>query len=103
MRTTRAVSGARIRLTRERWEHIRSRHPELERQQSRVLETVGRPDLVQRGDSGELLAIRHYETTPLTEKYLVVPYREVGQEDGFVLTAYFTNQPARWREVVWKP
>ena len=36
------------------------------------------------------MAVRFYATTPLTSKFLVVPYREVSAQDGFVLTAYFT-------------
>jgi hypothetical protein len=43
--------------------------------------------MVQEGDRGEFLAIRRYPDTPLTEKYLVVAYREISQQEGFVLTA----------------
>lgn len=67
-----------------------------------VLETVSDPDLVQEGDSGELLAIRHYSKTALTSKYVVVPYRELDDEDGFVLTAYLTSRPSKSRTVTWK-
>ncbi len=64
-----------IRLTMERWNHIRNRHPEMATQRERVLETVESPDYIQNGDFGELLAVRHYPETPLTSKYLVVAYR----------------------------
>lgn len=67
-----------------------------------MLETVSEPDLVQRGDAAELLAVRHYPETPLTEKYLVVPYRELNRTDGFVLTPYLTNWPSSEKEAVWK-
>ncbi|MBC7227592.1 MAG: hypothetical protein H5T61_10215 [Thermoflexales bacterium] len=91
-----------IRLTGERWQHITGRHPEMARLQEQVLETVAEPDLVQQGDFGELLAIRFYPETPLTSKFLVVAYREIGQEDGFILTAYLTNRPSQRRTVLWK-
>jgi len=40
---------------------------------------------IQQGDYGELLAIRFYPETPLTSRFLVVAYREMGSDDGFVL------------------
>jgi len=98
----RSRSGVPIRLTTERWLHIARRHPEVATQRERVLETVSEPELVQEGDSGELLALRLYRQTPVTRKYLVVPYREVSRDDGFVLTAYFTNEPSGQRRTVWK-
>lgn len=98
----RSVHDVPIRLTRERWEHIAGRHPEMRGQRNRVLETVAEPDLIQQGDGGELLAVRRFPDTPLTEKYLVVPYRKTEPGDGFIITAYLTNQPSTRRPVLWK-
>ena len=95
-------NGVPIRLTGERWQHIMTRHPEMKDQRERVLQTVTEPDLIQEGDYGELLAIRFYAETPLTSKYLTVVYREIGAEDGFVLTAYLTSRPPATRVTVWK-
>lgn len=92
-----------IRITQERWEHIERRHPEMEGQKEKVAETISNPDLVQKGDFGELLAVKLYPTTPLTRKHLVVAYKEVSNEDGFLLTAYFTGLPSKRRQVIWKP
>ena len=78
-----SVHGVPIRLTRERWRHICRRHPELVDQQ-------------------EKLAVRFYRRTPLTSKYLVVAYKELGPQDGFVVTAYFARRLATWRERPWK-
>jgi len=46
-----------------------------------------------------LLALRRYR-----ERYLVVPYRELSKDDGFVITAFFTTRirqierrPLAWR------
>jgi hypothetical protein len=70
-------------------------------QRDRVLETVAEPDSLLEGDEGALMAAHFYATTPLTRKFLVVPYREVSSEDGFILTAYFTNRLSTNRRTVW--
>ena len=49
-----------------------------------------------------ILAVRFYEETPLTSKHLVVAYREIDTEDGFVVTAYFTRRPSTQRALLWK-
>ncbi len=91
-----------IRLTVERWQHIVYRHPEMELQREQILDTLAKPDLIQQGDFGELLAIRFYPKTPLTSKFLVAVYREVSSNDGFILTAYLTNRPLGKRVIIWK-
>ena len=83
----RSRHGVPVRLTEERWLHIISRHPEMGEQRDRVLETLAAPDMIQEGNLGELLAIRFYPETPLTSKFLVVAYREVSDDDGFILKA----------------
>ena len=102
MQIVKSVAGIPIRLTPERMEHIERRHPEMRGESERVLETISSPDYVQEGESATLIAVRHYPQTPLTEKYSCVVYRELTEADGFILTAYFTNRPAEWRNVVWK-
>ncbi|OLE54072.1 MAG: hypothetical protein AUG51_09515 [Acidobacteria bacterium 13_1_20CM_3_53_8] len=95
-------NGVTIRLNDERWTHIMSRHPEMNGQRERVLETLAEPDMIQQGDFGELLAIRFYFRTPLTDKYLIVVYREAAADDGFIITAYFTSRPSTGRVTIWK-
>jgi hypothetical protein len=102
MLVVRSRNGVPIRLTQERWQHIVQRHPEMDDERERVLETVAEPDMIQQGDFGELLAIRFWHGTPLTSKFLVVAYREVSPNDGFILTAYLTNRPSARRVVIWK-
>ena len=101
MLIARSVDGVPIRLTGERWDHICQRHPELNNQKERVLETLRDPTEVLKGDFGEKLAVRFYRQTPLTTKFLVVAYKEIGRGDGFVATAYFTRRVAPWRERLW--
>ncbi len=91
-----------LRLTNERWNHIAQRHPEMDGQKERVLETVTEPDLIQQGDFGELIAIKFYEKTPLTSKYLVTIYKEVVDTDGFIITAYYASKPSERRKTLWK-
>jgi hypothetical protein len=95
-------NGIPIRLTEERWQHVRHRHPDMETQRERVVETLAEPDIIQEGDFGTLLAARLYPETPLTRKYLVVVYRETSSEDGFVLTAYLASQLSVRRNTLWK-
>lgn len=83
-----------IRVTKERWGHITRRHPEMGSQKEKVEE--------QEGDFGELLAVRFYPKTPLTKKYLVIAYKEIPKQGGFILTAYFTGAPSKRRRVLWK-
>ena len=52
-----------VRLTLERWAHIIARHPEMDSQKERVIETLTEPEIIQQGDFGELVAIRYYEET----------------------------------------
>ena len=98
----RSHNGVPIRLTEERWDHIRNRHPEMGGSRESVLETLSEPEMIQQGDYGELLAIRFYPQTPLTSKHLVVVYREINANDGFILTAYLTTRPSDRRITIWK-
>ena len=95
-------NGVPVRLTEERWRHIVDRHPEMDGQREKVLETLGGPDIVQKGDFGELLAVRLYVETPMGEKHVIVAYRETSAGDGFVLTAYLARRPSSRREITWR-
>ena len=93
-----------IRLTDERIRHIIVNHPETKECTSWILETIENPDLIIAGDFGELIAVRLYDKTPVTnEKYLTVVYKEISKLDGFILTAYFSRGINKSRRIVWKP
>ncbi len=70
--------------------------------QNEVMQTIAEPEMVQRGDYGELLAIRRFAQTPLSSKFVVVVYREVSESEGFVITAYLTRRPSSRRETLWQ-
>jgi hypothetical protein len=76
-----------IRLTEERWAHIKEEHGELAERQADILQTVSAPTRILAGGAGELLATR--ETEP--GKWLVVVYRE-NEDDGFIITAFLTRR-----------
>ena len=89
-----------IRLTKERWSHITTAHLEIEPQDSsEALQIVEDPDLIFKGDTDELLAVKKMSGK---KKWFVVVYKETNK-DGFILTAYVTTDE-RWlfkRKVLW--
>ena len=93
-----------IRLTYERWGHITESHDYMSGLHESILETVTNPDAIVSGTQGEFLAIRHYPKTPITEKDMVVAYREINQQDGFVITAFLTSkvEKVQKRGIVWQ-
>lgn len=90
-----------IRLTEERWQHILLTHLEINPNDvSKVMNIISNPDFILQGSKGELLAVKE---TSSNKAWIVVPYKEVSQEDGFILTAYFTSDLfwLRKKEIVW--
>jgi hypothetical protein len=86
-----SVHGVPIRLTDERWRHIVNARDDLAGYYEDCLHVVQEPDLVLLGYRGTLKAIKGYGR----KGYLVVVYREISAEDGFVITAYFTRKIKR--------
>jgi hypothetical protein len=80
-------NGIVIRLSEERWQHVVEAHPELIDRQLDVLEAVSNPEFIFEGDNGQLLAMREVKVG----KWLVAVYVELN-EDGFILTAFFTRR-----------
>ena len=94
-----SVNRVPIRLTEERWFHITEGHPEMAGYYFEVLEAIGGPDGVYKGDQEELFALREIEKG----KYIVVVYKEVSEEDGFVITSFMTRKERTItrREEIW--
>jgi len=101
MNTAQSVNGVTIRLPAERWIHITEEHAEMAGYLYDVLEAIQEPAVIFEGNAGELLAAREIETG----KYLVAVYREVNQEDGFVITAFLTKRLKQLerRKKIWQP
>ena len=96
------VYKRRIRLTGEREEHIESDHPEMSDQIAKVRGALLNPDMIIRSktDPEAELFYRHYNTTPVTKKYLCVVVKSI-IEDLFIITAYFTDSIKRG-ETLWE-
>ncbi len=92
-----SVTGVPIRLTEERWSHIVMTHDYMSEYHEDVLRTIDQPDLILRGSYGSLTAVRGYGQN----RYLAVVYRELSDDDGFVVTAYFVRRIDR-RKIVWR-
>lgn len=93
-------NGVWVRLSAERWQHISEGHPELARLRAAVLKAIADAEYVLEGAAGELLAVRRLDSG----RVLVVAYREVDVQDGFVITAFVTSRVAailKRRRQVW--
>ena len=103
MNVATAVSknGVLIRLTDERWLHITTSHEEIgPKSVSNIMSVIKTPDAILKGDTNELLAVKKNARKSV---WIVVAYKEVSKNDGFVLTAYITTS-SRWlfqREIIW--
>lgn len=90
-----------IRLTEERWLHIITSHKELTTSDlPKITNAIKNPDAILKGDTGEFLAIKK---KPGKKTWIVVAYKEIGKQDGFVVTAYITTD-SRWlfkKDILW--
>ena len=96
-------NGKEIRLTAERWSHIVEAHDYMAGNQDLVFETLEDPDVIVKGEKDEFIAIKHYDKTSISEKNVIVMYKEQ-KKDGFVITAFLTSKPEKImkKEVIWK-
>ena len=96
------VHNRHIRLTEERQEHIETDHPEMSGQIDKIQETLLNPDIIVRSrtDPDVEMFYRHYDATPVTEKYLCVVVK-VLVDDIFIITAYFTDKIKKG-EILWE-
>ena len=88
MNVVKSKNGVPIRLTEERWIHITEEHSEMAGYYFEVLETVEEPEAIYEGKMGECIAVREIDKG----RYIVVVYRELSKEDGFVITAFLTRR-----------
>jgi hypothetical protein len=94
--------GVPIRLTVERWQHIIEEHAELAGLRQELLEAASRAERVLSGLGGELLAVRTMEPG---KALVVVYYRAISADDGFIITAFITRRlkSLERREQKWPP
>ena len=89
-----------IRLMPERWNHIIESHSEMAGYYFEVLEMVENPDAIYEGRMGEYIAIRELKKN----KYIVVIYKEISKNDGFIITSFVTKKRKQFekRKIIWK-
>ena len=93
--------GNNVRLTSERLAHLLG-HPELQKQESRIAETLLQPDIVVQSQSDETVKLffRLYSGLIIGDKYLCVVVK-YSKANIFVVTAYFADRIKKG-EVIWK-
>ncbi len=96
MNKVESTNGVFIRLTHERWLHITENHGEMAGYYYEVLEAVYEPEAIYKGSAGELIAVKGIEI----EKYIVVVYKELGDKDGFIITAFITRKTKQFERRV---
>ena len=92
-----SVNGVPIRLTHERWFHIAENHDDLAGYYDEILDVVENPDFLLGGHRGSLVAVKSFGP----RRYLHVIYRELSDEDGFIITAFFASKAER-KKAIWK-
>jgi hypothetical protein len=83
--------------------HVVEAHDYMAGNLDLVVETVEDPNYIVAGRKDEFIALRHYETTVLSEKHVIAVYREF-VDDGFPITAFMTSSPDKIlrKGVVWQ-
>jgi len=90
-----------LELPYQRTAHIIESHDYMAGNLDLVLESIENPDYIVRGWTDELIALKYYEKTSISDKYVVVVYKE-GTE-GFIITAFMTSKQDKIlkRGVIW--
>lgn len=83
----------KIRLTENQFYEIKLKHPEIVNQENKFKETLTSPDAIRKTqyENNAWLFYKFFKTTPVTQKYLMVAIKLLNDE-GFVVTAYFTDR-----------
>ncbi|MCD6207311.1 MAG: hypothetical protein J7J06_04870 [Methanosarcinales archaeon] len=103
-RLIKSKNNVHIRLTDERWGHITTSHTDMNDNKDLLFKTVEYPDMILKGVSDELRAVRFFQKTHLGPKYLMAAYKELNYDEGFIITAYKTSKIDKIvkRGVIWK-
>lgn len=89
--------NVKIHTTRDYWEKVLAKHPELEGKLSDIQQTLRQPTEIRRSKRDEFIFLFYSET----EKYwLCVVTKKIGLE-GFLVTAYITDR-IKEGETVWR-
>lgn len=96
MEIVNSKNGVPIRFPEERWEHIISNKPYMSIYYEKILEAIEKPTWVLRGYAGSLIAVLSLARS----EYLHVVYKEISQQDGFIITAFIARKYNR-KLIIW--
>ncbi len=104
MQSFQDIHNRSIRLTEERQLHLQTAHPEMTDHITRLAETLASPDKVVRSRTDEIVELfyRHYQSTPVTSKFMCTVVK-VLPDDNFIITAYYTDSIKRGESLWEKP
>lgn len=96
-----AYDGRKIRFTEIQRVHIAFFHPEVMVDEHKIELALSEPELVATGATDDTrILYRFFTKTAVTSKYLAVVIKQLNGE-GFILTAYFTENVKR-KKVIWR-
>ena len=95
-------NGVLIRVTSERWQHITLGHPEIADYYYEILDAIENPDIIYEGSNDAKIAVKQLQERE--DKFVVVIYKEVNANDGFVINAYLSKKKQEFdkKTVLWK-
>ena len=84
-------SGRKMHLSKERWRHIRKKHPEVE-DLEQIKETIENPDKITEYSFDEDVHYHYkfYKNTKPSLKYLLVIVKYLNNS-GYIISAYFKS------------
>ena len=89
------MSGRKIHLSKERWNHIVTEHPQLSDKIDEIKEVIKNPLTVRRSKYDEEVRF-HYRFYKKLSKYLMVSVKYLNG-DGFIITAFYTKKLEKWK------
>ena len=92
------VLGRKIKITRERYQHIALRHPELEGKENEIKKALSETDFVQESVYDKTVLL--YYRSKGKKEYFVVVVKTLNNH-GFIITSYIANVIKKG-DIVWK-
>ena len=85
-------TGRGMHLSKERWKHIRKKHPEVEEYEI-IKETLEKPDRIIQYHKDETIYYfyKYFKHRLVFKKHLLVAVKYLNK-DGYVLSAYFEDK-----------
>ena len=85
-----------FRITDERQKYVLENHDDLAGYIDEITDTLEFPDFIIKGNNNTKIVLRDIRFN----KYPAVVYKKISQDDGFLITAYFTSKLTLENEVI---